>query len=313
MRSLAICSLVLVFVLILLAAYLRLDHSGIGCEPWPDCYAYVGVEREQAGLADRLIEDTTNANSWVTPTHRVVATLLGLLVLGLTVLALQQRRHRVVTSTLLLLTVFLAIVGAMSSGLTRPAVVVGNLVGGFAMLGLLAWLVFRRTGVPIDHGGFHRLIVAAIFVLAMQVFIGALTSANFAAAACLTFPDCQGSWLPGKDLATAADLGRQYEISDYGIIRGGPERADIHKLHRLSAVATLLMIIGASTAAMLRRRDLRTIAAVLIALVVAEFAIGVGAILVDLPISLAVAHNGLAALLLAGLLKLYCDAQRGRA
>jgi heme A synthase len=43
---------------------------------------------------------------------------------------------------------------------------------------------------------------------------------------------------------------------------------------------------------------------VVLALVTAEFSIGIAAILTDIPISIAVAHNGLAAMLLLGLLRL---------
>jgi len=43
-----------------------------------------------------------------------------------------------------------------------------------------------------------------------------------------------------------------------------------------------------------------------VALVILEFSVGVAAILTDLPIGVAVAHNLLAAILLLGLLRLLC-------
>jgi heme A synthase len=45
-------------------------------------------------------------------------------------------------------------------------------------------------------------------------------------------------------------------------------------------------------------------AVLVLALVVAEFSVGVGAIVTRLPISIAVAHNWLAAMLVLGLLRL---------
>jgi cytochrome c oxidase assembly protein subunit 15 len=103
-----------VLLLISLAAFLRLDHSGIGCTPWPECYGNVGAERDIAPLHERLIQDVTTANAWVTPVHRLVATVLGLLVLALTILSIQERRDRCASLALLLLTVCLAIIGVKS-------------------------------------------------------------------------------------------------------------------------------------------------------------------------------------------------------
>ena len=83
---------------------------------------------------------------------------------------------------------------------------------------------------------------------------------------------------------------------------GGPERADIHKLHRIVAVlATLTVLI----AGLLALRDGFGVAAVVVMLlVIAEFTVGVAAILTKLPIGIAVAHNWLAAILLLSLLRL---------
>jgi len=137
-----------------------------------------------------------------------------------------------------------------------------------------------------------------------------LTSANFAASACRTLPDCHGSWLPGADLATAFNLTRQHEIGPSGLALGGPERADIHKLHRLVALLTSAAAVVAGLFAL--KAGLGVNAIVVMALVIAEFSVGVAAILSDLPIAIAVAHNWLAAMLMLGLLRLLalCRNQR---
>ena len=76
--------------------------------------------------------------------HRLIASVLGLLVLGLMGLSLQQKRHRVLSFVLLGLTVFLAWLGIYSEGLHSPAVVMGNLSGGFAMLAVFGLLLFEK-------------------------------------------------------------------------------------------------------------------------------------------------------------------------
>jgi cytochrome c oxidase assembly protein subunit 15 len=296
MHTLARISLILVLVLVTLSAYLRLDHSGIGCEPWPACYGNIGIAGEAPGISDtyeRLLEEASEPLSWATPLHRLVASVLGLLILSMTLLAMQTKSQRLITLGLLALTVFLAWLGIYSEGLHSPAVVMGNL------------------GKPNDRtnrGTLRTWAALAIVTLSLQIFLGGLTSANFAASACQTIPDCHGSWLPGAEIATAFDLSRTHEIGATGMVLGGAERAAIHKLHRLIAVLTLVAVTIAATVAWKEGRDIRIMGYVAMALVSAEFLLGVSAILTGLPIALAVAHNWLAALLLLALLKLLAEA-----
>jgi cytochrome c oxidase assembly protein subunit 15 len=199
MHTLARISLILVLVLVTLSAYLRLDHSGIGCEPWPACYGNIGIAGEAPGISD---------------TYE------------------RLKSQRLITLGLLALTVFLAWLGIYSEGLHSPAVVMGNLGGGFAMLGLLGWMVLRKPNDRTNRGTLRTWAALAIVTLSLQIFLGGLTSANFAASACQTIPDCHGSWLPGAEIATAFDLSRTHEIGATGMVLGGAERAAIHKLHR---------------------------------------------------------------------------------
>ena len=307
MRALAIVSLLFVLALVSVSAYLRLDNSGIGCADWPACYGLIGAPEEDTpsvgSTYERLALEAQQPLSWATPAHRLIASVLGLLILGMALLSVRQRRDRLLSFALLALTVFLAWLGIYSGGLHSPAVVMGNLGGGFAMLGLLGWLVFRDSR-PIANAPLtvRRWVAAAVLLLCLQIALGGLTSANFAASACQTVPDCHGSWLPGGNLWTAFDLTRQQEIGPTGLALGGAERTDIHKLHRLFAVVTLLAAFVAGGLAL--RAGLIAAGLVVLILVAAEFSVGVAAILTDVPIGIAVAHNWLAAILLLGLLRL---------
>ncbi len=307
MQRLAVTALVLVLMLVSVSAYLRLDHSGIGCADWPACYGLIGeasdVEPTVSSTYARLAEEAQQPLSWATPVHRLVASVLGLVVLAMALASLKVGRDRLLSLSLLGLTVFLAWLGIYSGGLHSPAIVMGNLAGGFSMLVLTGWLVFRNArpranaSSPIRHW-----ITAGIVLLLMQIALGGLTSANFAASACLTLPDCHGSFLPGDELGTAFDLGRSHEIGPTGLALGGQERADIHKLHRLGAVLTTIAIFAAAVLAL--RAGLGATALTVLALVVTEFAIGVFAVMMDLPVAVAVAHNWVAALTLLALLRL---------
>lgn len=307
MRKLAVSSLVLVIALVSLSAYLRLDHSGIGCADWPACYGMIGgagdVEPTVASTFERLATEAEQPMSWATPLHRLVASILGLTVLAMTLLAFSQKHERLLTTTALGLTVFLAWLGIYSSGLHSPAVVMGNLGGGFLMLALLGWIVLRRPGKTVSAPSSVRAwTLGALCLLLLQIGLGGLTSANFAASACPTLPTCNGRVLPGPGLPKAFDLGRTHEVGPTGIALGGEERAAIHQLHRLGAVATAIVVIIAGVLAL--RANIVATAVLLLALVAAEFGVGIAAVITELPIGIAVAHNWLAAMLLLALLRL---------
>ena len=319
MNGLAKISLLLVILLVSLSAYLRLAHSGIGCADWPECYGHIGeapsvsqpVTSENA--YQRMVEQANKPLAWATPLHRLVASVLGLLMVFLAFIALRRKKQRIISLVLLGLTVFLAVLGIRSGSLHNPAVVMGNLAGGFSMLGLLGWMVFSHSskvqhGAPdIAHdgaGAVKNVGILAIIVLSMQIVLGGLTSANFAATSCQTLPDCHGSWLPGSALLTAFDLSRQHEVTPMGQAIGGEERLAIHKAHRIGAVITLAVILLAALIALRAGARYRTAAIIILALVTLEFSVGIAAILTSLPISLAVAHNWLAGLILLALLRL---------
>ncbi|MDH3767869.1 MAG: COX15/CtaA family protein, partial [Gammaproteobacteria bacterium] len=303
-------ALLLVIVLVSLSAYLRLSHSGIGCSDWPSCYGQIGSmpvvtqETNTQGAYERLGDQANEPLAWATPLHRLVASVLGLLILFLNITAFRQKRDRLLSLALLGLTVFLAVLGIRSGSLHSPAVVMGNLAGGFLMLALLGWVVFKSGRSSGAGGSLRGWAVAALVLLGLQVMLGGLTSANFGATACMTLPDCNGSWLPGAELITAFDLSRVHEVNKQGIAIGGAERAAIHMTHRLSAILTLAVLLATGFSALRADRRLRIVAITIIVLAVAEFSIGVTAIVASLPIGLAVAHNWLAALLVLALLAL---------
>jgi cytochrome c oxidase assembly protein subunit 15 len=208
-------------------------------------------------------------------------------------------------SLLLVLTVFLAWLGIYSQGLHSKAVVMGNLGGGFAMLGLFGWLVFNFGRSGAGQAKANRWVVVALIITSIQLLLGGLTSANFAASACTTLPSCFGHWIPGPELWLAFDLSETLEVNDRGFVVGGNERAAIHMLHRVFAVLTMIIVLVA--AATTFRADRGALAAGLLVsgIVVVEFAVGISAVLTNVPIGIAVAHNWLAGLLVLALLYLF--------
>jgi len=111
-----------------------------------------------------------------------------------------------VSASLLALTLFLAVLGRATPGSQRPAVTLGNVLGGLTMLGLFWWLQLetsapRHTGAP----GLLPAGVLGMMLLAMQFSLGTLVSANHASVACTSFPGCN---------AVAATAGWEFAALD---------------------------------------------------------------------------------------------------
>lgn len=315
MKTLARVSLLLVIVLVAVSAYLRLHEAGIGCPDWPACYGLIGQveEAETSSAAEsayaRIVAESDAPLAWAAPLHRLVASLLGLCIVFLNLLAFRHRKHRSISFGLLALTVFLAVIGIRSGALHHPAIVMSNLLGGFTMLGLLGWLVFRMdpgsahyTATRIRH--VRPLVITALAILGFQIVLGGYTSANFAATACQTVPHCDGNWFPDATIYSALKLNESHEISAEGIALGGMERKAIHMAHRWGAVLVSIAILAAALAGINGTGQTQKVAFVVLSLLGVEFALGMASVMTGLPIALAVAHNWVAGLLLLSLLKL---------
>src|SRR5574344_1342249 len=93
--GLALAATLLALLVVLLGAYTRLSHAGLGCPDWPGCYGFLGVPMSEHGRAlaeERFPEAPLEvAKGWIEMVHRYFAGLLGLLVLSLAVQALRRR------------------------------------------------------------------------------------------------------------------------------------------------------------------------------------------------------------------------------
>ncbi len=98
MQRLVLVSLLLVITLVSISAYLRLEHSGIGCLDWPSCYGQIGASVEEipsvGSTYERLSEEAATPGSWATRAHRLVASILGLTILAMALFSLRQKRDR---------------------------------------------------------------------------------------------------------------------------------------------------------------------------------------------------------------------------
>jgi cytochrome c oxidase assembly protein subunit 15 len=196
--------------------------------------------------------------------------------------------------------------------LLKPIVVMGHLLGGLATFGLLAWAALRwwRVGTPDDRFAALRAPVAiGIAVLVGQIALGGWTSSNYAALACGTdFPKCLGQWWPQTDFGQAFVLWRGIGVNYEGGVLDMAARSAIQIAHRSGALVTFCYL--AWLAHRLARAGLRKVGIAVAVVLVAQVLLGIGNVHLGLPLPVATAHNGVAALLLFTLLAALASTQR---
>jgi cytochrome c oxidase assembly protein subunit 15 len=180
----------------------------------------------------------------------------------------------------------------------------GHLLGGLATFGLLLWLAWRSAEPTAPAGRlapFRFAIITGLAVLVMQLALGGWTSANYAALACPDFPTCQGSWWPAADFGEGFVLWREVGVDYEGGVLDMQSRVAIHMAHRVGALVTFLLL-GLLALRLIGTRAVRRDGVVLGVLLLAQVALGIQNVVLQLPLLNAVAHNGMGALLLAMML-----------
>lgn len=307
------CALVLALIVVVLGAYVRLSHAGLGCPDWPGCYGEMVVPVDAEGAAALYPERPLETHkAWKEMIHRYAAGLLGLLILALALVAWRQRTRPgqpvVIPLVLLLLVIIQALLGMWTvTLLLKPVVVMGHLLGGLLILSLLFWLTLKTFRLSSGQGS-DALIPWVIFglcVLVIQIALGGWTSANYAALACPDLPVCQGEWWPAMDFREAFTFWRGIGIDYEGGVLAGDARTAIHMSHRIGAViTTVVWLIIIIRALMIDSRMVRFTAGIVVCLLVAQVSLGISNIITALPLLVAVAHNAVAALLLLSVIAL---------
>ena len=204
--------------------------------------------------------------------------------------------------------IFQALLGMWTvTWLLKPIVVMGHLLGGMTTLGLLAWMAWRATDLPlrvVDADTLRAWLRGGLIVLAVQIALGGWTSANYAALACgIEFPKCLGQWWPPHDFREALVLWRGIGVDYEGGVLDAPARAAIQMMHRIFAIA-VLAYMAVLVVKLLRVPGMRGWGMLLGLLTLTQLSLGIANVLLGLPLKVAVMHNGGAALLLLVLVTL---------
>ena len=315
-RRIAIIATTLALFVVVLGAYVRLSDAGLGCPDWPGCYGHFTVpqaehhvERANEAYPERPVEA---AKAWKEMIHRYFASTLGLLIIGLAFIGWKNKRVTGQQFRLPLFLVVLVIFQGMLGMWTvtiklNPTIVMSHLIGGMTTLSLLWWVTLRQSKLflspssyPTQFKPFTGVAAIGLIIVAFQIMLGGWTSANYAALVCADFPTCQGSLIPPTDFAEAFNLWRGTEINFEGGVLDNTARVTIHFMHRVGALITFLfigwlslkLIFGTEVSA------LNKLGRMLLAVLFLQVSLGIANVVFSLPLLVAVAHNGVGALLL---------------
>jgi heme o synthase len=175
-RRLATVTIAATFVLIAVGGLVRATDSGLGCPDWPRCFG-------------RLVPPA-ELHAWIEHSHRLLASLVMLLVALLVVAAWRTGQQRVVrwaAVAALAMVLAQAVIGAFVVWWKlRADSVTLHLATALALVALLIYLGFRARW-PADPGrrdgqdrGFVRLVAAAAGLLYLQMLVGSTVTGHHA-------------------------------------------------------------------------------------------------------------------------------------
>jgi len=314
LHRLAVIAAIVAFCVIVLGAYVRLSHAGLGCPDWPGCYGQLTWPEASQEVLDanqqfpeRPVE---SEKAWKEMVHRSLAGTLVLLVFAINFLAWRpdehQRKFRLLSGALLALILFQAALGMWTVTLKLwPIVVMSHLLGGLATFAILSWMAYRSRGdleydVTQPFRQVRSLILLGTAVLVLQLALGGWTSSNYSALACPDFPTCQGEWWPDSNFSEGFELWREIGVDYEGGVLDLPSRVAIQMAHRIGALVTFI-VLGLLAFRLLREPVSRNSGIVLGVLLITQVMLGILNIVLYLPLPNAVAHNAVGALLVASM------------
>jgi len=279
LRALLSFAVVLTLVLVVWGGVVRLSGSGLAIPDWP--------------LAEGKLLPKPHPNVLIEYGHRFLAGLVSLTTVAIAIMVFRSPAYR---SRLAGLTIALLITLGLQVFMGARVVleelpvdrVVAHLLLAFTFFGILVTLRQRAGDMEREGAassgrarGLARFAhVAAGFVF-LQAGLGAWTSSSGAALACPDFPTCQGMWLPPM----------------VGLV-------GIHYAHRLGGYIVFLTVLALVLKSLsgplpTGARGALRLSGILVAI---QLLLGIGNVLLRVPLPVSAAHLGTALVLFGALL-----------
>ncbi len=323
LRTLVVATLVATLSLVMLGAYVRLTNAGLGCPDWPGCYGKLSPSHatDQIKAAEVAVPDgpVSLPKAWREMVHRYFASLVGVMIVAIAIRALNNRRMRAsdpddpagkfgLPLALVVVVVLQGLFGKWTvTLLLKPVIVTLHLLGGMTLVAMLAWLCARHLqitgGQPSTLRSIRPWAALGLIILGTQIALGGWVSTNYAALACVDFPTCHGTWKPATDFVHGFHFFRELGMTADGEPLSNDALNAIQWAHRVGALVTFVILAYVAHRA-IRLPALRKLGGMVLALLFVQVMLGIANVLGSLPLPVAVAHNGVAALLLAALVML---------
>lgn len=314
LKKIVLGSVFLTFVVVVFGAYVRLTDAGLGCPDWPGCYGHLTVPQSEAAqqkamqnFPDKQIE---TGKAWREMVHRYLAGTLGLLIAYIAFASWRNRHLGIpvkVPVILVMLVTFQAMLGMWTvTLLLKPVIVTLHLLGGMTILAILVWLAIKHYSAPPKPERSpisRRWAIAGLVILFTQIALGGWVSSNYAGLACAEFPLCDSRWIPEVDFKHGFQIFRELGVTQAGAPLSHEALNAIHWIHRVGALVTFLYLLVLGLMVM-KERNMRMYGGLLLVFLTVQVGIGIANILQSLPLTLAVAHNAGAALLVIAMILL---------
>lgn len=322
-RYATMLAVLLALFVVMLGAYTRLTDAGLGCPDWPGCYGHMvlpSTENELQSAQSQYPQiPIESRKAWTEMAHRYAAGTLGLLIVFITGSIFWRRLQGFrmpwqLSSVLILLLLFQAALGMWTVTMKLlPVVVMGHLLGGILIFSCLSRLRLQLGSIkPSNLPQWRFWILLGVLIVFLQIALGGWVSSNYAGIACIGFPQCNGQWLPQLHFSQGFNLFSPVGANYQGGVLDNDIRMTIQYIHRLGAVITAIYVLTLSLLLLARGNNnyLRRFAVMAILLVIVQFILGIMNVMYLLPLWVAVAHNGIAAVLMATLLMMLYLTQR---
>ena len=285
------------FVVIGLGAWTRLADAGLGCPDWPGCYGFVTFPTtpDEIAIAENLYPDSPVEIDKIIPevVHRWFAASLGLLAIALLFIAFRENKLKVESATLLLVIIGQGIFGYLTVSLKlHPLIVTSHLFGAMIATSLFLVIFMKSLKITKTYDVLVKnktLIIIGFVLIIFQIFLGAWTSTNYAARACLDLPYCQGQLVPDVDFKEGFNLfqsiGPNYLYGQMSY----EARVAIHLTHRIGAI--VVFFYSLFMAFKLWSKETKPIIIGFLVVLFTQVFLGVNNVLSSLPLWNAVAHN----------------------
>ena len=285
------------FMVIGLGAWTRLADAGLGCPDWPGCYGFVTFPTtpDEIAIAENLFPDSPVEIDKIIPevVHRYFAASLGLLAIALLFIAFKENKLKLESTILLIIIIGQGIFGYLTVSLKlHPLIVTSHLFGAIITTSLFLIIFMRSLKLTKTFDVLARnktLIIIGFALIIFQIFLGAWTSTNYAARACLDLPYCQGQLVPETNFKEGFNLFQSIGPNYLYGQMSNEARVAIHLTHRVGAI--VVFFYSLFLAAKLWSSETKQIVISFLAILFVQVFLGINNVLSSLPLWNAVAHN----------------------